>query len=158
MIVQMTDNLRANRAVTSSLKDYNCSDTGLLFEGPAFHVQSHLADLCICSNKGKHYVEMSDCKNNITINQTDVNNNNCTVKYNNQTTESFECPFSYLDSSPGMIWTCGGMAYYHLDEGDWRGWCYPALLSTGTTVLTRKNSDTSDEKATLKKKIKQDTF
>lgn len=25
MIVQMTDNLRANRAVTSSLKDYNCS-------------------------------------------------------------------------------------------------------------------------------------
>ncbi|KAF4098723.1 hypothetical protein G5714_020753 [Onychostoma macrolepis] len=38
-----------------------------------------------------------------------------------------------------MVWTCGGMAYYHLDQGDWRGCCYPALLSTGTTVLTKKD-------------------
>lgn len=62
IIVQMTDNLRANKTVTSSLKDYNCSYTGLPFEGPALHVQSHHADLCICSNKGKHYVGTSDCK------------------------------------------------------------------------------------------------
>ncbi|KAF4097103.1 hypothetical protein G5714_021111 [Onychostoma macrolepis] len=43
-----------------------------------------------------------------------------------------------------MVWTCGGMAYYHLDQGDWRGCCYPALLSTGTTVLTEKDIERKD--------------
>lgn len=142
-ILQMTNNLRANKALLFSLQDYNCSYDRLPFKGPVFHVQSHFADLCICSNKGKHYVGMSTCKNVITLIQNTVDENyNCTIKYENQTVENFHCPFSYLDSAPGISWTCGGMAYYHLDEGDWRGCCYPALLSTGTTVLTRKDIDT----------------
>lgn len=96
--LQMTINQRSDRAVMFSLKDYNCSYIGPPFKGPAFHVQSHLADLCICSNQGKHYVRMSDCKNAITLNQTPVNDNhNCTIKYENQTVENFRCPFSYLD-------------------------------------------------------------
>lgn len=89
---------------------------------------------------------MTDCRNTITLNGTAVNYN-CIIKYSNQTAGSFMCPFSYLDSTPGMIWTCGGMAYYHLDKGDWRGCCYPALLSTGTTVLTNKVIDVNDAKA-----------
>ncbi|XP_059424912.1 uncharacterized protein LOC132159439 [Carassius carassius] len=142
-ILQMTNNLRTNRALFS-LQDYNCSYKRLPFKGPAFHVQSNLADLCICSTKGKHYVGMSDCKYVITLIQNAGDHPNCTIKYDNQSVENFHCPFSYLDSSPGIIWTCGGMAYYHLDEGEWRGCCYPALLSTGTTVLTRKDIDTCD--------------
>ncbi|XP_026142039.1 uncharacterized protein LOC113117523 [Carassius auratus] len=148
IILQMTNNLRTNRALLFSLREYNCSYKGLPFNGPAFHVQAHIADLCICSNQGKHYVGMSDCKNTITLIQNAGNQPNCTIKYDNQTVENFHCPFSYLDSSPGMIWTCGGMAYYHLDEGEWRGCCYPAILSTGTTVLTRKDLDTCESQAT----------
>ncbi len=119
---------------------------GLPFKGPVFHVQSHPVDLCICSNEGKPDVGMTDCRNTITLNRTAVNYN-CTIKYCNQTAGSFMCPFSHLDSAPGMIWTCGGMTYYHLDERDWRGCCYPALLSTGATVLTNKDIDVNDAKA-----------
>lgn len=90
------DNLKANRAVTFAIKDYNCSYVGLPFKGPVFHVQSHLVNLCICSNEGKHYVGMSDCRNTITLTQTAVNYN-CTIKYSNQTTGSFMCPFSHLE-------------------------------------------------------------
>ncbi len=38
------------------------------------------------------------------------------------------------------------MAYYHLDTGDWRGCCYPALLSTETTVLAKKDTEENDAK------------
>lgn len=47
-------------------------------------------------------------------------------------------------------------AYYHLDEGDWRGCCYPALLSTGTTVLTKKDIEENDVKV-KQNRIRRDT-
>ncbi|KAL0149202.1 hypothetical protein M9458_055436 [Cirrhinus mrigala] len=156
VIMQMADNIRANRALRFALKDYNCSYPGLPFKGPAFQVQSHLTDLCICATKGKHYVGMSDCRTTITVNKTVQSKSNCTVRYQNGTTEDFGCPFSHLDSAPGMIWTCGGMAYYHLDEGDWRGCCYPALLSTGTTVLVKRDSETIMGNAVQQTREKRD--
>ncbi|KAI2645838.1 Endogenous retrovirus group 3 member 1 Env polyprotein [Labeo rohita] len=99
---------------------------------------------------------MSDCRTTITVNNTVQGKSDCTVRYQNRTIEHFGCPFSQLDSAPGMIWTCGGMAYYHLDEGDWRGCCYPALLSTGTTVLVKRGSETIMGNAAQQSREKRD--
>ncbi len=106
-ILQMMDNLKANRAITFDIKEYNCSHVGLPFKGPAFHVQSHPVDLCICSNYGKHYVGMSDCRNILTLNRTSVSHS-CNIKFSNQTTRSCICPFSHIApqelSGPGEEW------------------------------------------------------
>ncbi|MGL4599926.1 MAG: hypothetical protein ACRCVE_00145 [Plesiomonas sp.] len=136
LIIRMSDNLKANRPFDYNLTEYNCYHPGMPFRGPMFSVQSHLADLCICSVEGTHYVGMSDCKNTITIGPAGASTN-CTLQYENLTIEYFQCPFTHLDSAPGMMWTCGNAAYYHLDKGDWTGCCYPSLISTGTTILSK---------------------
>ncbi|XP_056624379.1 syncytin-B-like [Triplophysa dalaica] len=86
---------------------------------------------------------MSDCRNEITLSQSSNGHHNCTIQYLNKTTEGFECPFSHLDSSPGMVWVCGETAYYHLDAGEWKGCCYAAILSTGTSIMEKTNLATS---------------
>lgn len=40
-----------------------------------------------------------------------------------------------------MMWTCGGIAHYHLDAGEWQGCCYPSLISTGTTILSNQGKE-----------------
>ncbi|MGL5118971.1 MAG: hypothetical protein ACRC7H_07125, partial [Plesiomonas shigelloides] len=37
-----------------------------------------------------------------------------------------------------MVWVCGETAYYHLDAAEWKGCCYAALLSTGTSIVGKK--------------------
>lgn len=135
IIVRMSDNLKANQPIMFNLTNHYCSNPGLPFRGPTFHVQSHLAELCICSTSGTHFVGMSDCKNTVTINST-KRTGNCTLHTPGKGVKKFNCPFSHLDSAPGMMWTCGGIAHYHLDPGDWQGCCYPSLISTGTTILS----------------------
>ncbi|XP_056620750.1 uncharacterized protein LOC130434552 [Triplophysa dalaica] len=42
-----------------------------------------------------------------------------------------------------MVWVCGETAYYHLDAGEWKGCCYAAILSTGTSIMEKTNLATS---------------
>ncbi|KAA0713131.1 Env protein HERV-H/p62 [Triplophysa tibetana] len=143
LIVQMSLNFREGRPPTAIMRGYNCSYTGKPFQGPAFYVYAHPAELCVCSKSGRHIVGMSDCRNVITLSQSNSGRYNCTIQYPNKTIEGFECPFSHLDSAPGMVWVCGETAYYHLDAGEWKGCCYAAILSTGTSMMEKKNLATS---------------
>ncbi|XP_056599721.1 endogenous retrovirus group 3 member 1 Env polyprotein-like isoform X2 [Triplophysa dalaica] len=143
LVVQKTLNIREGRPPTSVMRDYNNSCTGEPFQGPAFYLNARPAELCVCSKSGRHIVGMSNCRNEITLSQSNNGHHNCTIQYLNKTTEGFECPFSHLDCSPGMVLVCGETAYYHLDAGEWKGCCYAAILSTGTSIMEKTNLATS---------------